>query len=54
MDEFHRRRFSEGAQPPAKSLPKDCVFYDSSGGVYRGRDEIDRVVCVSSRWDWRR
>jgi len=30
------------------------VFYDSCGGVYRGRDEIDRVICVSSRWDWRR
>jgi hypothetical protein len=21
---------------------EDCVFYDPSGGVYRGRDEIDR------------
>ena len=23
---------------------EDCVFYDSSRGVYRGRDEIDRVA----------
>ena len=23
---------------------EDCVFYDSSSGVYRGRDEIDRVA----------
>jgi len=23
---------------------EDCVFYDRSRGVYRGRDEIDRVA----------
>jgi hypothetical protein len=23
---------------------EDCVFYDPSGDVYRGRDEIDRVA----------
>ena len=23
---------------------EDCVFYDPTGGVYRGRDEIDRVA----------
>ena len=23
---------------------EDCVFYDPSGGIYRGRDEIDRVA----------
>jgi SnoaL-like protein len=23
---------------------EDCVFYDPSGGVHRGRDEIDRVA----------
>ncbi len=23
---------------------EDCVFYDPGGGVYRGRDEIDRVA----------
>src|SRR5258708_8851371 len=23
---------------------EDCVFYDPSQGVYRGRDEIDRVA----------
>ena len=23
---------------------EDCVFYDPSGGVYRGRDEIHRVA----------
>ena len=24
----------------------DCVFYDPKGGVYRGRDEIDRIAGV--------
>ena len=23
---------------------EDCVFYDPKGGVFRGRDEIDRVA----------
>ena len=23
---------------------EDCVFYDLMGGVYRGRDEIDRIA----------
>ena len=23
---------------------EDCVFYDPNGGVYRGRDEINRVA----------
>ena len=23
---------------------EDCVFYDPQGGVYRGRDEIDRIA----------
>ena len=23
---------------------EDCVFYDPFGGIYRGRDEIDRVA----------
>ena len=23
---------------------EDCMFYDPSGGVYRGRDEIDRIA----------
>ena len=23
---------------------EDCVFYDPSGGVYRGRGEIDRIA----------
>jgi hypothetical protein len=23
---------------------EDCVFYDPSRGVYRGRDEIDRIA----------
>ena len=23
---------------------EDCVFYDPTGGLYRGRDEIDRVA----------
>src|SRR3984957_2514720 len=25
---------------------EDCVFYDPNGGVYRGRDEIDRIACA--------
>jgi SnoaL-like domain len=25
---------------------EDCVFYDPSKGVYRGRDEIDRIAGV--------
>jgi len=25
---------------------EDCVFYESNGGVYRGRDEIDRIAGV--------
>ena len=23
---------------------EDCVLYDPNGGVYRGRDEIDRIA----------
>ena len=23
---------------------EDCVFYEPNGGVYRGRDEIDRIA----------
>jgi len=23
---------------------EDCAFYDPKGGVYRGRDEIDRIA----------
>ena len=26
---------------------EDCVFYDPKGGVYRGRDEIDRIAARS-------
>jgi hypothetical protein len=25
---------------------EDCVFYDPAGGVYRGRDAIDRVAAT--------
>ncbi len=25
---------------------EDCVFYEPNGGVYRGRDEIDRIASV--------
>src|SRR5260221_5084402 len=28
---------------------EDCVFYDPSGGVYRGRDAIDRVAGTPRR-----
>ena len=27
---------------------EDCVFYDPSGGVYRGCDEIDRIAGASN------
>jgi len=27
-----------------ETFTEDCLFYDPSGGVYRGRDEIDRVA----------
>jgi SnoaL-like domain len=30
----------------AEIFNDDCVFYDPMGGVYRGRDEIDRVAGV--------
>ena len=23
---------------------EDCMFYDPKGGVYRGRDEVDRIA----------
>ena len=25
---------------------EDCVFYEPKGGIYRGRDEIDRIAGV--------
>src|SRR6202162_319505 len=27
-----------------KIFTEDCLFYDPKGGVYRGRDEIDRIA----------
>jgi hypothetical protein len=30
----------------AEIFNEDCVFYDPMSGVYRGRDEIDRVAGV--------
>ena len=30
----------------AEIFTEDCVFYDPMGGVYGGRDEIDRVAGV--------
>ena len=35
---------SVGVRPSTRSSPEDCVFYDPTRGVYRGRDEIDRVA----------
>ena len=35
---------SGGAPPIDEIFTEDCVFYDPRGGVYRGRDEIDRVA----------
>ena len=34
-----RRRAAIG-----EMFTEDCVFYDPTGGVYRGRDEIDRIA----------
>ena len=28
----------------AEIFTEDCVFYDPKGGVYRGRDEINRIA----------
>jgi hypothetical protein len=28
---------------------EDCVFYDPKGGVYRGREEIDRIAGAVKR-----
>jgi hypothetical protein len=28
---------------------EDCVFYDPKGGVYQGRDEIDRIAPARGR-----
>src|SRR5579871_2161186 len=34
---------------------EDCVFYDPNGGVYHGRDEIDRIAgAIKGRPDCRR
>ena len=33
-----------GGQPSTSSTLEDGVFYDPSKGVYRGRDEIDRIA----------
>ena len=34
---------------------EDCVFYEPNGGVYRGRDEIDRIAGMirAAHTDWR-
>ena len=29
-----------------ESYTEDCVFYDPNGGVFRGRDEVDRIAGV--------
>ncbi len=34
------------ARNDRRDLPQDAVFYDPNGGVYRGRDEIDRIAAV--------
>ena len=31
---------------PQELFTEDCVFYDPNKGVYRGRDEIDRIAGV--------
>jgi hypothetical protein len=30
--------------PIDEIFTEDCVFYDPKGGIYRGRDEIDRIA----------
>src|SRR5438477_11541960 len=39
-----RPAFVFEATATAEIYTEDCVFYDPSKGVYRGRDEIDRVA----------
>jgi hypothetical protein len=34
----------------AEIFIEDCVFYDPMGGVYRGRDEIDRSGAARMKW----
>ena len=33
-----------GARSSTKYFTEDCVFYDPRNGIYRGRDEIDRIA----------
>src|SRR5260370_16987238 len=37
-----------GENDPARHeiFTEDCVFYDPNNGIYRGRDEIDRIAGV--------
>ena len=38
IDEARRRAAID------EMFTEDCVFYEPGGGIYRGRDEIDRVA----------
>ena len=43
--------FGENDPPRRRALideyyTEDCVFYDPNNGIYRGRDEIDRIAGV--------
>jgi len=42
-DVFGENEPARRARPSTRSTPKICVFYEPRG-VYRGRDEIDRVA----------
>jgi len=43
--------FGENDRPRRRAaideiFTEDCVFYDPSGGVYRGRDAVDRIAAA--------
>jgi ketosteroid isomerase-like protein len=42
----------------AEIFAEDCVFYDPTGGVYRGRDAIDQIAAkiraAPSQFTWQK
>jgi hypothetical protein len=43
-DVFGENYPAHGRSAIGEIFTEDCVFYDPKGGVYRGRDEIDRIA----------
>ena len=44
QDVFRENDPARGRAAINEIFTEDCVFYDPNGGVYRGRDEIDRIA----------